>query len=150
MADKQKAVFWEIWKKAARPGVDKVRVPMSSERAAQRVRFGLYNSVRGIRDGKVECEDLELVEALGVCTVYMEGPTVVVVARKDSNEDLLEMVKALGVDIEEIEGVKTKLEKEMEESQKRLMERLKKSSESSGLDSSLNTPEPKKPNRFGF
>lgn len=118
---KEYQVYWEIWLKAHREGRLEVTLPTAAD--AVRTRFGLYNSVKAIRTGKLVNEELK--QAVDNCTVNVAGNVLTVMPTWEKVE-VSALLGILGKTMEEV-GIpqpKTQEEVAMEASQARIIQNL--------------------------
>lgn len=110
----------KIWRKALREGKVKFDLPTVSD--AVKLRFGLYNSIRPVRTGKVF--DEELLRAARDCQVTVSGTSVIVQA-KVMTEVMQAVMAVLGEDALEAESPLLSAEEHaIQESAKLLLEKL--------------------------
>ena len=89
--DAQKALLQEIWRKAFRQD-EPLEIPCKTESNAKRMRFALYNAVRGVRDGATPADSL-LREAAENCSVgFKPGERSTVVLQKKILTELMQVV----------------------------------------------------------
>lgn len=119
--DEQKALLQGLWRKAFSQD-DPVAIPCRTVSNAARLRFAIYNSVRGVRDGKVKVDEA-LREAVANCSVgYLDGDKTTLVLHKKVLTELMQVVTEI---VGTAEGtLKSPEDMEMEASQKLLMEKL--------------------------
>lgn len=108
--DEQKALLQGLWRKAFRQDTP-LEIPCKSETNARKMRFALYNAVRGVKTGK-EKVDENLKEAVENCSVGFapDDKTRLVIQRKVMTEMMQIVSEILGEDA----TVCVKTEKEME------------------------------------
>ena len=97
---KEQLAYQAVWRKALATG--RVDLNFKTVADARRVRFGLYNAIRPIREGKVN--DPEMVQAGQDCSVQITG-TVLSVVSKFSSETMQEILQAIGLTEGELKGV---------------------------------------------
>ena len=92
------ALFHECWRLGNKTeGFPPIKC--SDTRAAQRLRFALYNAVKPFRDGKRECDD-ELREAMTNCSIALtEDRCGVIVQKKLDSEIGKLLLEAVGGEI---------------------------------------------------
>ena len=89
--DAQKAILQEIWRKAFQQD-EPLEIPCKTESNAKRMRFALYNAVRGVRDGRTPADSL-LREATENCAVgFKPGERSTVVLQKKILTELMQVV----------------------------------------------------------
>lgn len=119
--DEQKALLQGLWRKAF--GQDEpLEIPCKTASNATRMRFALYNAVRGVRTGKDKVDDL-LRQAAENCSIgfHPEDKTILVMHRKVMTEMMQTIAGILG-DSPELK--KTDEQMEVEASQALLMKKL--------------------------
>lgn len=118
----EQLMMHKIWRKALREGKVELTLPVPGQ--AVRLRFGLYNSLKLIRSGKVI--DQELMDAADNCSISIEGNLITVYQRALS-PIAQAMLAALGDDLEELVSPETVTleEDEVAKSLRMLDERLK-------------------------
>lgn len=119
--DQQKALLQGLWRKAQKQGTP-LEIPCKTQANATRMRFALYNAVRGVRAGKEGVDDL-LQEAIDNCTVGFgkEDRSIVVIQHKIMT-DLMQVVTSIMQDEDQI--VKVSADILIEESQELLLKKL--------------------------
>lgn len=127
--DEQKQLLQGLWRKAFRQGTA-LEIPCKTESNATRMRFALYNAVRGVRAGKEKVDDL-LKLAVENCSVgfHPDDRTVVVMQRKVMTELMQTVAEILDG---EPELRKTEEEMEVEASQALLMQKLREGAGGAG------------------
>ena len=118
---KEYQVYWEIWLKARREGRLTVKLPSHAD--AVRTRFGLYNSVKAIRTGKLINEELK--DAVDNCSINISDCTLTIMPTWEKVE-VSALLGVLGKSMEEV-GIappKTQEELDMEGMQARVLEKL--------------------------
>lgn len=111
----QKEIFQAIWRKAFRTG--KVELTLKSTAEAHKVRFALYNSLKGVKRGQEF--DNELEKASRECLLQIRGNTITL-TRTDSTELFATLLEAAG-DCLEGES-KTQVEVDAAASERRMAE----------------------------
>jgi hypothetical protein len=110
----------KIWRKALREGKVSFDLPTVSD--AVQMRFGLYNSIRPVRTGKVF--DEELLRASRDCQVTLKGTSVIVQA-KVMTEVMQAVMAVLGEDAKTIDNpLLSEEEHAIQESARLLLEKL--------------------------
>ena len=94
---KEQLLMHGIWRKAAREGKLELTLPTKAD--AVRLRFGLYNSVRAVREGKVLDEELRT--AAEDCMISLVDDVKVVVQLKARTAFMQAIAGALGDDLEQ-------------------------------------------------
>lgn len=120
----EQTVLRAIWRKALATGEH--RINLKSIADCHRVRFALYNAVRAVRKGLLT--DPELLRATKELIIRVEGTTVLLL-RRDSTSEMQALLESLGPDGAELLGSpapKSAVELEVEDSQARFLEQLKK------------------------
>lgn len=115
----------KIWRKAFREGQITLKMPSQSD--AVKLRFGLYNAIRPIRQGKAV--DAELLQAATECSINLDG-TALTIQLKSKTAMMQAVVAALGE--EAFAPAQTPVsaeEAEIMESQRRMLEKLTQSGE---------------------
>lgn len=113
----------KIWRKAFREGQITLKMPSHSD--AVKLRFGLYNAIRPIRQGKAV--DAELLQAATECSINLDG-TALTIQLKSKTAMMQAVVAALGE--EAFTPAQTPVsaeEAEIMESQRRMLEKLTQS-----------------------
>lgn len=95
---KEQLAYHAVWRKALAEG--EVRITLKTISDARRVRFGLYNSVRPFREGKMF--DPDLLRAAQECSIRLEGTTLIVIA-KISTDTMQSVLEAIGLAPEALE-----------------------------------------------
>lgn len=121
---KDQLMMHGIWRKAFREGGLTLKMPSRGD--AVKLRFALYNSVRPVRQGKVI--DEELLQAASDCVIGLSGE-IVTIERKVDTPMMQAVAAVLGGGEGEGDWVSpgsplTPDEAEMQESQRKLLERL--------------------------
>lgn len=124
--NQEQLLFHRVWRKAMQDG--RVRLDLPTERDATRLRFGLYNSVKLIRAGKVV--DHELKDAVDNCLVRIEGKSVTV-ERRALSSVMQTIAAALGEgggagQISADPGAALETNAEIDKTGRELLERLKR------------------------
>ena len=121
--DQQKMILHAVWRKAyAKDSAEGLEIPCQSESDATKLRFALYNSVRGVRKGKEAADDL-LREAVENCTVGRKpGQSSTLVVQRKVMTKMMQSLAGILEDSPEL--VKTPEQVEMESSQNLLLEKL--------------------------
>jgi hypothetical protein len=110
----------KIWRKAFREGQITLKMPSHSD--AVKLRFGLYNAIRPIRQGKAI--DAELLQAASECSINLEG-NALTIQLKSKTAMMQAVVAALGEDAFAPAATPVSAEEaEILESQRRLLERV--------------------------
>ena len=110
----------KIWRKAFREGQITLKMPSHSD--AVKLRFGLYNAIRPIRQGKVI--DSELLQAASECSINLEG-NALTIQLKSKTAMMQAVVAALGEDaFAPAEAPLSAEQAEILESQRRLLEKM--------------------------
>ena len=115
----------KIWRKAFREGQITLKMPSHSD--AVKLRFGLYNAIRPIRQGKAV--DTELLQAATECSINLDGAALTI-QLKSKTAMMQAVVAALGE--EAVAPAQTPVsaeEAEIMESQRRMLEKLTQSGE---------------------
>lgn len=122
--EQRTALLQTIWRRAFHDPKGEVRIHFKSAKEAKKVRFDLYNAVRGVKENPTL--DPRLKEAAEGCSLAFDGDLTIVVKRKVVEDSLLEVAEALGVDLTEVRPApKDRMEVEARESadrMRRLME----------------------------
>ena len=120
--NQEQLMMHKVWRKAFREGRVELRLPTIGQ--ASRLRFGLYNSLKLIRDGKVI--DNELLEAANNCSISIEGEFITIYHRA-LGDAAAAMLAALGEGAEGLVSPEpiTLEEDEVAKSLRLLDERLK-------------------------
>ena len=119
--DEQKALLQGLWRKAF--GQDEpLTIPCKTASNATRMRFALYNAVRGVRTGKDKVDDL-LRRATENCSIGFdpEDKSILIMQKKIMTEMMQTVAGILG-DTPELR--KTDEQMEVEASQALLMKKL--------------------------
>ena len=95
---KEQLAYHAVWRKALAEG--EVRITLKTISDARRVRFGLYNSVRPFREGKMF--DPDLLRAAQECSIRLEGTTLIVIV-KISTDTMQSVLEAIGLAPEALE-----------------------------------------------
>lgn len=95
---KEQLAYHAVWRQALTKG--EVRITLKTISDARRVRFGLYNSVRPFREGKLF--DPDLLRAAQECSIRLEGTTLIVIA-KISTDTMQSVLEAIGLAPEALE-----------------------------------------------
>ena len=93
------AIFWRLWKKAFREG--KAEIKFATNADAVRARFGMYNSVKSIRSGKLI--EPEVKEAVENCSVSVTDCLLTVMASRNKPE-ISAILAQLGEDFDTVVG----------------------------------------------
>ena len=113
----------KIWRKAFREGQITLKMPSHSD--AVKLRFGLYNAIRPIRQGKAV--DAELLQAATECSINLDG-TALTIQLKSKTAMMQAVVDALGEDaFTPAQTPVSAEEAEIMESQRRMLEKLTQS-----------------------
>ena len=116
------AVMQAIWRTAYRKGEHRINLPSLSD--CRRIRFALYNAVRGIRLGKEV--DEELAAAAEECSICIEGTTLLIRA-KSQTPAMQAVLSSLGTEALNLTELTPRSAEEVaiESSQEVLLEKLK-------------------------
>ena len=94
---KEQLVYHAVWRQALAKG--EVRITLKTVSDARRVRFGLYNSVRPFREGKLFDPDLQ--RAAQECSIRLEDTTLTVISKLNT-DTMQSVLEAIGLDAEEL------------------------------------------------
>lgn len=119
-------VFHALWKRAAKDGMFVVTCTNLAD--ARKMRFGMYNSVKPLRDGKASLPDV--VDAADECSISIQelpdGTAELVIQHRVSTTMLQSALGALGQSLEQVLGESPAevMDSEVAESLHRLSEKL--------------------------
>ena len=121
--DQQKMILRAVWRKAyEKEGSEGLEIPCQSDSDATKLRFALYNAVRGVREGKETVDDL-LREAVENCTVGRKpGQSSTLLVQRKVMTKMMQTIAGILGDSPEL--IKTPEQVEMESSQALLLEKL--------------------------
>ena len=121
--DQQKMILRAVWRKAyEKEGPEGLEIPCQSDSDATKLRFALYNAVRGVREGKETVDDL-LREAVENCTVGRKpGQSSTLLVQRKVMTKMMQTIAGILGDSPEL--IKTPEQVEMESSQALLLEKL--------------------------
>lgn len=94
---KEQLAYHAVWRQALAKG--EVRITLKTISDARRVRFGLYNSVRPFREGKLFDPDLQ--RAAQECSIRLEGTTLIVISKLNT-DTMQSVLEAIGLDAEDL------------------------------------------------
>lgn len=116
------AVMQAIWRHAHRKGEHRIDLPSLSD--CRRIRFALYNAVRGVRLGKEV--DEELTAAAEECSICIEGTSLLIRA-KSKTPAMQAVLSSLGAEALNLTELAPRSAEEVaiESSQGLLLEKLK-------------------------
>ena len=119
--DEQKHLLQGLWRKAFSQD-DALEIPCKTEPNATRMRFALYNAVRGVRTGKDKVDDL-LKQATENCSIgFHPADRSVLVMQKKVMTEMMQTIAGILGDTPELR--KTDEQMEVEASQALLMKKL--------------------------
>jgi len=96
MAKEETLLYLHIWRKAIE---EDICIPCASAKEAAKVRFGLYNAVKGVRTGKlIETKILESVEA---CGITFDDEKTLRIGKRVLSEGLRQVALETGFKLEE-------------------------------------------------
>ncbi len=114
-----RATLQEIWRQAYRTK-QQIVAEFPTTKAAQKMKFALYNATRMVRKGK-EAADAELEHAIANVSIRVDGCKVIV-ERRDAEPGLAIMATAAGLDAQA--EVPDAMERALAEAQERMVEEL--------------------------
>lgn len=119
--DEQKQLLQGLWRKAFGQD-DALEIPCKTKSNATRMRFALYNAVRGVRTGKDKVDDL-LKQAVENCTIgFHPADRSVLIMQKKVMTEMMQTIAGILGDAPNLR--KTDEQMEVEASQALLMKKL--------------------------